>query len=87
MSERYAGLFAALRALPDLSRGLCKGDDARLWDQTTGPAVERNLQICAACVERPACDRWARSLRHGQLLGVVGGRVYGEDTKPKKESA
>ena len=67
--NRYEGIFAALAGIPDLHRGLCVGDDPRIWDETVNTAViQRNQKICGA---------WARNLGRNKLRGVVAGRVYG----------
>lgn len=87
MSSRYASLFAALQGIPDLSRGLCVGDDPQLWDLTSGLAVQRNLLLCSQCVERPACAAWAARQPRGSLLGVVGGKVSGGEASTGRASA
>lgn len=76
--NRYEGIFAALAGIPDLHRGLCVGDDPRIWDETVNTAViQRNQKICGACPELAACGAWARNLGRNKLRGVVAGRVYG----------
>lgn len=82
----YVGLYAALRNLPDLSRGLCKGDDPRTWDAVSGPDVERNKAICSQCVEQTKCHAWAKTQPRSTLIGVVGGVLYGEPKPTTKES-
>lgn len=79
--------FESLRGIPDLRLGLCVGDDARLWDSTSGPAVDRNIEICANCVVLERCRDWARTQGRGKLVGVVGGKLYGGETNSKKKPA
>lgn len=60
---------------PKLTGAACAGQPD-LFDAVTSDDARRAIELCQSCPVLDACADWARSHRHGQLTGVLGGRRY-----------
>jgi hypothetical protein len=64
---------AVLRGAPSLPRAACKGL-GELFDADTDDDAFDALELCAGCPELLPCRRWAETLKHNKINGVIGGQ-------------
>ena len=96
MSDQFASLLAALRAIPDLPGAACLG----FWDlfdeaepgEPPAAVTERHeaaLAMCETCPALAACTTWFESLRPTEKpFGVIAGRrrlARRSPTTPRKK--
>jgi hypothetical protein len=77
-------LIAELGAhTPAMPRAACQGH-RDVFDSETEDGIEEARKICADCVERGPCGRWAASMDPTKLVGVIAGQLY---THKKRRTA
>ena len=78
-ADQLARLVAALRGIPDLSRGLCIGLHD-VFDDVADPAPAQAL--CSQCRCLSNCTEYANSNKK-KLHGIVAGMVFDKDKQIK----